>query len=630
MSGIVGILNLDGSPADQELLDSMTAFLAFRGPDAQATWVGGPVGFGHALLRTTIESEQEKQPHTLDGQVWVVADARIDDRANLIRKLVAHADKNLDNAPDVELILRAYHSWGEACVEHLLGDFAFAIWDRRRHRLFCARDHFGIRPFCYAVGRNCLVFSNTLNCVRLHPTVSRKLHDLAIADFLLFECNQDVSTSAFRDIRRLPPAHTLTCSHGRLQLRRYWSLPPNGEIRHRRQQDYPDHFNELFRQAIKDRLRGHPVGVLMSGGMDSSSVAAVARSLVGDKPHLAAFTVVYDSLIPDEERYYSELVSQAVRIPIHYLHANDYELYERWDQPELCPPEPYHAPSSLTLDHDLHERVAAVARVALTGLGADPAMLGSSGYAFAMLKSGAWVRLAADITHSLARGQLPKLGIRSHFRRWMAGVCPQPALPGWFNPDLVARLDLANRWQEVNRQQRPEHPRRPEGWLDLTNSGWPYTFECCDAGFTRFPLEHRHAFFDLRLMTYLLSIPALPWCDNKEVLRSAMVGLLPERVRRRPKTPLAGDPVQVLLDRGKFSGIDRVRAACEIDEYVVRDRVPFLGRGRTGERSSVNLRPLSLNYWLHGRNQVFGWPGVSLRKQAIRRAIWNSAASPSV
>jgi len=92
VSGIVGMMNLDGSPIDRELLDRMTGFLAFRGPDAQTTWVNGPVGLGHTLLRTTFESEHEHQPHSLDGRVWVTADARIDDRANLIGKLADTAD----------------------------------------------------------------------------------------------------------------------------------------------------------------------------------------------------------------------------------------------------------------------------------------------------------------------------------------------------------------------------------------------------------------------------------------------------------------------------------------------------------------------------------------------------------
>jgi len=141
LSGIAGLLHLDGAPVDRQLLRRMTELLAFRGPHAQQVWAEGPVGFGHALLRTTGEAEREQQPTSLDGDVWVTADARVDARAELVEKLKAKGRGGPPvsaRATDAELILHAYHAWGEDSVEHLLGDYAFAIWDAPRRRLFCA------------------------------------------------------------------------------------------------------------------------------------------------------------------------------------------------------------------------------------------------------------------------------------------------------------------------------------------------------------------------------------------------------------------------------------------------------------------------------------------------------------
>jgi asparagine synthase (glutamine-hydrolysing) len=618
------MVNRDGSPTDRQLLGRMTASLAFRGPDAQATWADGPVGLGHALLRTTFESEHERQPCSLDGQVWITADARIDDRANLIKKLAGHGREATPDVPDVELILHAYHAWGERCVEHLLGDFAFAIWDGRERRLFCARDHFGVKPFFYAVVGGCLVFSNTLNCVRLHPGVSERLNDLAIADFLLFNGNQNVSTTAFADVVRLPPAHTLTYSAGTTRLNRYWTLPVDGDIRYRRQEEYAEHLKDLLRHAVGDRLRVRRVGVLMSGGMDSSAVAAVARRLVPagpGRPELKAFTVVYDSLIPDEERYYAGLAAEALDIPVDFLSGDGYRLYEGWDRPELHTPEPYSWPCLLA-HHDLLHRVAAHGRVALAGYGADPAMHGSVTYALSLLKGGAWRRLATDVWHSLSRGRLPKVGFRARLRRWL-GQDDRPAssVPAWINPDFAARLDLPARYRQLSGGGRAEHARRPEAWLGLTSSLWPFLFEENDPGVTRVPVEHRYPFFDLRVLTWLLAIPPVPWCDHKEVLRSATAGLLPVPVRRRPKAwcsaqgllavplPLPppvrrrlraathDDPIREILCREESAWVDRFEPAPELAEYVVRERVPRV----FGETDSTaiwsNLRPLSLNYW---------------------------------
>jgi asparagine synthase (glutamine-hydrolysing) len=208
MSGICGIVNIDGAPVDRQLLQQLTAFMAFRGPDAHDTWMDGSVGFGHTLLRTTFEAEHEHQPLSLDGTVWITADARIDGQAELKKKLEAKGRTNLAPANDAELILHAYHAWGEDCVSHLIGDFAFAIWDGPRKQLFCARDHFGVRPFFYSKIGQVFVFSNTLNCVRQHPVVSDALNDLSIADHLLFEFIQDPTATAFADIQRLAPANS--------------------------------------------------------------------------------------------------------------------------------------------------------------------------------------------------------------------------------------------------------------------------------------------------------------------------------------------------------------------------------------------------------------------------------------
>src|SRR5260221_9164426 len=175
MSGIVGMLNLDGGPVDGRLLSRMTEYLTFRGPDRQHVHVAKNAGLGHALLKVTEESEHDDQPLTLDGRQWIVADARVDRRQELIAELRARDQRALSaDATDAELILRAYAVWGEECVAHLLGDFAFAVWDEARQRLFCARDHLGVKPFFYARLERTVVISNTLDCIRLHPAVSRE------------------------------------------------------------------------------------------------------------------------------------------------------------------------------------------------------------------------------------------------------------------------------------------------------------------------------------------------------------------------------------------------------------------------------------------------------------------------
>ena len=212
MSGIAGIFHTDRSPVDAATLQRLTDFLTFRGPDALGTWVEGAVGLGHTLFQTTDEARHERQPLSLDGKVWIVADARLDARADLIEQLDDPSAREHREAPDAELILRGYSKWGDRCVEHFLGDFVFGIWDGPRQSLFCARDPMGVKPFYYAHIGAVVVFSNTLECVKQHPGVSGRLNELAIADHLLLQHNQDPATTSFLDILRLPAAHSVSFS----------------------------------------------------------------------------------------------------------------------------------------------------------------------------------------------------------------------------------------------------------------------------------------------------------------------------------------------------------------------------------------------------------------------------------
>ena len=625
MSGIVGIVNLNGAPVDRVLLRRMTEFMAFRGPDALEIWTDGPVGFGHAMLRTTRESLGERQPYSLDGRVWITADARVDGRADLISKLQSEVREDLEGATDVELILHAYQAWEQQCVQHLLGDFAFAIWDGRRKRLFCARDHFGVKPFYYAHVRGCLIFSNTLNGVRQHPDVSDGLNDLAIADFLLFDRNQDPATTTFADVQRLPAAHCLTWSGEGLHLSRYWTLPIDGHIRYKRAGDYVEHFRALFRTAVGDRLRTDRVGISMSGGLDSTTVAATAHGLLSERSaafDLRAYTSVCDRLIPDQERKYSGLVAQALDIPIHYLVTDDYLPYERLDEPELCAPEPSHHPR-VAIVADYYRQLSPRCRVLLTGYGGDPALYyHGDAYIVGQLKGLHWLRLATEIGECIfVRRQIPIVGFRTTLKRWLGKPAWRPPCPGWLQPDFASRLDLPARWEQMNAPATPLHPIRPEAYEKLTDPYWQVSFEKQDPGVTFFPVEVRHPFFDVRLLNYLLAIPPIPWAVRKELLREAMRDALPEAVRLRPKTPLRGEPYfERLRNCGSQWWSDHFDPAPELVRYVDIDAVP---RGAGGDPNELwlNLRPLSLNNWFRaskfGRLQTIQ-KGAALCSQRIK------------
>ncbi|NIP45506.1 MAG: asparagine synthetase B [Gammaproteobacteria bacterium] len=601
MSGIVGIVSLDGRPIDRRLLDRLTGALHFRGGDAEDTWVGGGVGFGHAMLRTTLESRDERQPCSLDDRVWIVADARVDGRSELCGKLRCAGRDIAKRASDPELILHAYHAWGESCVQHLMGDFAFAIWDARRGRLFCARDHFGVKPFFYAHSHGSVVFSNTLECVRELPRVRDTLDDVAIADLLLFGVYQDAAATAFADIRRLAPAHCMSWSGDALRVRRYWQLPPGGERRAPREAECIDAFMERFNAAVADRLRAERVGVLMSGGLDSTSVACVARSLLGggQGSGLRAYTCVSEHRSEDEERHFSRLAADALGIPIRYTLAKDEVLLAKWRRGEPERPEPAIEPLA-GLFREQATEVASHCRVALSGWDGDALLNESPRSRLAILARGARLtrRAAAIAWRALRGGGAVRPG---------AGQMPF-AGPAWLSPALVERLDLHGRWQAVQSSSGTRRDKRPRVHRQLTSPLLATLLESYDPGVTRIPLEVRHPFLDLRVVEFLVSLPAAPWCIDKRLLRTAMRDRLPEPIRQRPKTPLAWDPVMALLQRSDARWVDEFEAAPAFGRYVDRAALPPLAGARDPDRLWIDIRPLCLNAWLQslaGANQSF-------------------------
>jgi asparagine synthase (glutamine-hydrolysing) len=615
LSGIVGIFHRDGAPIEPALLQSLVDFLAFRGPDAQESWMETSIGLGHTLLRTTRESFDERQPVVFERRYWITADARLDGRAELRAALDRSGSGIGHSVPDSELILRAYAKWGSACVEHLRGDFSFAIWDARNKRLFCARDQFGLKPFYYASVGSVLVFSNTLDCVRRHPAVSGRLNDLAIADFLLFDVIREHEATSFADIQRLPPAHTLICEQAGISVRRYWVLPVSAPLHHKRPGECVEQFRELLDHAVANRLRTNRVGVLMSGGLDSPTVAASAQRILtrnGSANGLRAYTEVIERLIPHEERRYAGLVAEALKIPIEF-HVDETELCECLNHEEHRWPEPVHSPVS---DAGLGQlrQIAVRSRVALTGFGADPALSCLLSVHFShLLKERQFGRaLAGAMQYLMAEGRFSRLYLRTRWQRWFTSKCHTPYYPGWLNRDLEKRLGLRERWEASNRATAPYGAVRPVAYEAMVDPTWANLFEGYDPGVTGFPVEVCHPFFDLRLVDFLLALPSLPWCSDKELLREAARGILPDAVRLRRKSPLLADPLIALLQRPESAWVDSFEGIPELGRYVERKLIPKVFGEKDAWTAWIHLRPLSLNSWLQ-TNRVSGIKGIAIQ-----------------
>jgi asparagine synthase (glutamine-hydrolysing) len=609
MSGIVGLFHRGGAPVDGGLVQALARFLGFRGPDGCDAWWDGSVGFGHAMFRTTRDCSNEIQPRALEGRYWITADARLDRRVELTMELRDAGRPTRGPIPESELILQAYAAWGEGCVAHLYGDFAFAIWDARERTLFCARDHFGIKPFYYADIGDLFLFSNTLNCLRAHPEISDELNEAAIADFLLFGLNCDNATTSFRQIRRLPPAHALSASAERVRLTQYWSAPTDGRIRYNRAEEYIEHFQTLLRDAVTDRLRTDHVGILLSGGLDSSSLAAVACDLTansGGATELRAYTTVYDSLVPDSDRIHACQVAEYLKIPIRCVAVDHLRPFERWDDPEVSWPEPVDDPLFAGL-FEQFEMVAADCRVVLSGEGSDNLMhFQLCPYVKDLLRTRSWKRASSVLPLYLRQRQSLLPGIRRRVKELFSKEPAVPELPRWFAADFARRVDLEARFKEWTDLPpvSPRHRILPDAHASLSLPQWTQLFEQENSGVTRRPVEVCHPYLDLRIVNYLLALPPLPFFYNKTLLREAMKGRLPENVRLRPKTPLMNNPSEKQLEMHGWDWLDQVSWCEELSRYVDLVSLPPLNGERNAKQIRLLMRPICLNFWLHTARRV--------------------------
>lgn len=606
MSGICGFAYSDGRSAEHEAIEAMTCVLDFRGPDGHAVHCDGPFAFGHTLLRTGPAAAREHQTLTLDGQAWITADARLDAREELVSRLRGAGRAATRDCSDAELILQAYLAWDEACPQHLLGDFCFAIWDSRSRRLFCARDHFGIRPFFYACVKEGVVFSNTLDCVRAHPAVGDALNELAIADFLVFGELLEPHMTAFTEIRRLQPGHSLTWASGAPHVRAYWTLPRELPVRFRPAGDYVECFREVFDRAVADRLRTQRVGVEMTGGLDSTSVAATAHSILsarGEPFEFCAYTGVYEGVIRDEEGRYAAEVARHVGFDLRLFVADGYRFYGRFDTPDARQPEPFHDPTCVER-RDTCREMSGRARVFLTGWDGDIWLNESpKPYLRTLLREGRWLRAAADGLHYAAwqghwfprawRDALLRTGGRT-----MGEGDVEKAYPPWIPAALEAKWGLRERWQSQHGRRGEPHALRPYAFraYDYLVRASNH-FDYYDPALTGAAVEYRHPFMDLRLAEFCLSLPVTPWCVQKHVLREAMRNRLPAAVLARPKTPL-GPHRLVMTKRDESAWAAGIDAEPGLDRYVEAAKLE-LGCARSGPaRVWRDLRAVSLNHWL--------------------------------
>ena len=469
MSGIAGIIHFDGAPIAPGTIEGMTAAMAHRGPDEIRHWIFGPVALGQCMLRTTPESLAETQPlANEDNNLTLVMDGRIDNWEELRGDLLA-AGARLRDRSDAELVLRAYERWGIDSPRHIVGDFAFAIWDAARRSAFCARDQLGARPFYYHWNGRRLVFASELHPILSIPWVPEVFNEGMVAEFL---ANDMVSRddTLWRGVRRLVAAHRMVVTDQRTQIDEYWTPDLETEIRYRRDEEYVEHYRALLDEAVRRHSRSHlPIACEVSGGIDSSAVFAVGEHLrrAGGllAPGIEGFTLCFDDGSEADEIEYARAVGIHLGRTIHEIAPllAPLEWYEDWARRHRDFPHYPNTVMSLGLYEDVQRRGI---RSILTGYGGDEWQMGTRYYyadLIADLNFGEIARsFVLDCRHCgisracywLARcGVFPYLPSQAQqmLKLVSANVRGRPPdLASWLSPELKAALD-----EQMSRQPVP-------------------------------------------------------------------------------------------------------------------------------------------------------------------------------
>jgi asparagine synthase (glutamine-hydrolysing) len=543
MCGIAGWVDFSGALArDRTVAEAMTGTMVCRGPDDCGLWMEGPVAFGHTRL-AVIDIAGGQQPMVAEedgrtvavlsynGEVYNFAEVR----AELTRR-----GHRFRTRGDSEVVLRAYLEWGADCPAHLDGMFAFAVWDPRRQELLLARDRLGVKPLCYAVVGDAVLFASEPKALLAHPAVTPVVDADGLRE--VFSMARTPGGAVFRDIRELRPGSTLTVRPDRIEHRTYWSLSAHphaadldttvGEIR------------SLLSGIVRRELVSDvPLALLLSGGLDSSALTALAAQEARRTPghHVRSLTLTYQGY---SENFQPDLVRSAPDAPYaravaDHVGTDHLEIVLRPE--ELIDPQARLA-CLLAQDRPMpfgdmdtsaylgFRAVRQHASVALIGEVADEIFGGYS-----------WIHIS-----DLADQEMyPWVS----FEQWHPGTRDGLGR-GLFDPGLMSKLDLDAYYAEGYRQAIREVPRldgesglerrmREICYLHLTR--WlPMLLDRNDRLSMASGLELRVPFCDHRLVEYMYNVPwSMKTFDGREksLLRAVAADLLPASVLDRPKSP---------------------------------------------------------------------------------------------
>jgi asparagine synthase (glutamine-hydrolysing) len=616
VSGICGVVNFDGAPAERETLQKMAQAAVHRGPDGVHYWTDANAGLAHLALNITLESARERQPLVSKrGDLVLTVDARIDNRSELIHALTTKGYLKEEAPTDADLILAAYQRWGEDCPIHLLGDFAFAVWDTRRKRLFAARDAMAMRAFYYRVEPRRVLFGTEVKQILAAPDVPARIFEPAVGAYLS-GCFGPLEWSFYEGISQLAPAHALAVDESGHRVWRYWDVDPDQFIEYRTEDEYVEHFLEIFLEAVRCRLRSaKPVGIFLSGGVDSGSIASMAGWLLrrngsADWPALHAYSWAFEELPQSDERHISGIIAHHYGFPV-----TDVPVDEAWplkDYPAHGPDrdEPFIGAYQALIERTLAAAASNGMGLTLSGDRGDlmvgDVVVDHPGLLWAGELPTLWDQLRAHgrwrnttlgwvVMSQLLKPLLLNLWPQGtewalDKRRKLRGYEAPTPYPNWVRSEFAERVGLAEIVQQNEEPQstnmsglaRRMRYKLVFAFMHMRGMVWS------ERTGARFGLGFADPWSDRRLAEFVLAVPQ--WRiqrvrEPKRIARQAMRGIMPEEVRKETRK-ISPNPVyeRAIREQARDTILDLIKdsraAACGyLDEGVLRGHYQSILRG---------------------------------------------------
>jgi len=632
MSAIAGILYFHGAPLEPGLIEKLTSAMKRRGPDSQTHWMQGSVALGHCMLRTTAESLEEHQPlFSQDKNLVLVWDGRLDNRDELKRDLIAAGAVLRDNS-DAELALQAYVAWDEDCPSRLLGDFAFAVWDARQQRLFCALDHMGARPFYYVLNKQFFAFASEEEALLELPGVSRQPDEGMILHMLVPAYHSaDNQRFWLKDVRGLQPGQSMSVAvDGTNRTTTFWRWEAGDESVYASDQACEEAFLDVLGEAVRCRMRSSgDIAAMMSGGMDSAGIAAMVKRLLPEMPGKAFHTYSAISDHPEScvETQCIQSLTRDLGGNAHFLSVPSFtgmadvdDLIETaWARPHPCD-NSIVLPAMMCLAASRHGH-----RVMLHGASGDLTMHVPTRYMAYLLRAGQWQTAwhecrSASRNNTYLRSSSPGwLLLQNAWTAWMPAAIKflvrrlrrgDPLAGSAVDREFAERLQLTERLRKQEAEsRRPFSASLQQAHAEVFNATWGPVLGL--SGYERVAGRHgvelRDPWADKRVAEFFLRLPLKykirdGW--NKYLTRSAFAQDLEDSVRwRLGKEHLGWQFTVRLMDESEASmesmleiGLELAREYVDVD--VVRARLEKYRLTKDIAGQEFFYETLALMLWL--------------------------------